>query len=277
MPKSKRAKVVHTSKTQKKGKELSLRLYANIQECITQYPYLYVFSVDNMRNNHLKDVRSHLTDSRYVLTISHIWSLRSPVSQVPSLFHTPTNLPPRLFFGKTKVMALALSHAAETNPSLGRLHTHLAGEIGLIFSPQAPSSLLPFLHSFHPASFARTGTAATRTFTVPAGTLYTRGGEIPIEDDVPVQHSMEPGLRKLGLPTRMNKGKVELENEFTICKMGEMLGSGQTTLLKGFGVAMAEFRVRPVAVWKREEGVVEELEGKEGGMDVDGGGVELEE
>lgn len=75
----------------------------------------------------------------------------------------------------------------------------------------------------------------------------------------------------------MNKGKVELENEFTVCKVGEMLGSGQTTLLKGFGVAMAEFRVRPVAVWKREEGVVEELEGKEGEMDVDGGGEELEE
>lgn len=69
MPKSKRAKLVHTSKTQKKGKELSLRLYANIQECITQYPYLYVFSVDNMRNNHLKDVRAQLSDSRYVIPI----------------------------------------------------------------------------------------------------------------------------------------------------------------------------------------------------------------
>ena len=66
MPKSKRAKVVHTSKTQKKGKELSLRLYANIQECITQYPYLYVFSVYNMRNQHLKDVRTQLSDSRLV-------------------------------------------------------------------------------------------------------------------------------------------------------------------------------------------------------------------
>lgn len=65
MPRSKRAKVVHLTKTQKKGKELTLRLYANIRECIPQYPYLYVFSVENMRNNHLKDVRSQLAnDSR---------------------------------------------------------------------------------------------------------------------------------------------------------------------------------------------------------------------
>ena len=65
MPKSKRAKVVHLSKTQKKGKELTIRLYANIQECIPNYPYIYVFSVNNMRNTYLKDVRTQLSDSRY--------------------------------------------------------------------------------------------------------------------------------------------------------------------------------------------------------------------
>lgn len=64
MPKSKRAKVVHLSKTQKKGKELTIRLHANIQECIPKYPYIYVFSVDNMRNTYLKDVRAQLQDSR---------------------------------------------------------------------------------------------------------------------------------------------------------------------------------------------------------------------
>ena len=64
MPKSKRAKVIHTSKVEKKGKELTLRLYANIQECVAKYPYLYVFSVENMRNTYLKDVRTQLSDSR---------------------------------------------------------------------------------------------------------------------------------------------------------------------------------------------------------------------
>ena len=64
MPKSKRAKVVHLSKTTKKGKQLTLKLYANIQECIPKYRYIYVFAVDNMRNNYLKDVRTQLSDSR---------------------------------------------------------------------------------------------------------------------------------------------------------------------------------------------------------------------
>lgn len=76
------------------------------------------------------------------------------------------------------------------------------------------------------------------------------------EEDVPLAHSVEPGLRKLGLPTRLVKGKVELHGEFVVCREGEVLGSGQTTLLKMFGVAMAEFRVGIEAYWERETGEV---------------------
>lgn len=93
-------------------------------------------------------------------------------------------------------------------------------------------------------------------------------------------HSVEPALRKLGVPSRLVKGRVELDGEFVVCREGEVLGSGQTTLLKMFGVAMAEFRVGVEAVWERETGVctfvgkgagtrlgVEgmEIEGEEGG------------
>lgn len=65
MPKSKRAKVVHLTKVQKKGKELRERLFAAVQEAAEKYQYCYVFSVDNMRNNYLKEIRTEFTDSRY--------------------------------------------------------------------------------------------------------------------------------------------------------------------------------------------------------------------
>lgn len=80
MPKSKRAKVVHLSKTTKKGKELTIRLYTNIRECIPNYPYIYVFRVDNMRNTYLKDVRTQLSDSRYAYI------------PIPQLGYTQTSL-----------------------------------------------------------------------------------------------------------------------------------------------------------------------------------------
>ncbi|KAL8735995.1 MAG: hypothetical protein Q9166_000557 [cf. Caloplaca sp. 2 TL-2023] len=242
MPRSKRAKVVHLTKTQKKGKELTLRLYANIRECIPQYPYIYVFSVENMRNNFLKDVRAQLAGDS------------------------------RLFFGKTRVMAKSLgdSPSTEPYPSTSLLAAHLSGPCGLIFSHRDPPSILSYFHQFHPLSYARASTTATYSFTLPSGPLYTRGGEIPSSEDVPLAHSLEPTLRKLGVPTRLEKGRVMLDEDFQVCKEGEVLGSGQTTLLKMFGVAMAEFGVELRAWWVKETGAVEVVGEGEGG---DGGGV----
>jgi hypothetical protein len=67
MPKSKRAKVVHLSKVDKKGKELSEKLYNGVREAADEYPFIFVFKVENMRNNYLKEVRMEFSDSRYVL------------------------------------------------------------------------------------------------------------------------------------------------------------------------------------------------------------------
>ena len=64
MPKSKRAKVITLSRTEKKGKELTLRLFANVRDSIDRYGYCFVFSVENMRNTYLKDVRQEFSDSR---------------------------------------------------------------------------------------------------------------------------------------------------------------------------------------------------------------------
>ncbi|KAL9611957.1 MAG: hypothetical protein Q9167_003444 [Letrouitia subvulpina] len=243
MPKSKRAKVVHLTKTQKKGKELTIRLFSNIQQCIPQYPYIYVFGVDNMRNTYLKDIRSEMSDSR-------------------------------LFFGKTKVMSRALSStAADTPPSTSRLSPHISGACGLLFSPRPPAEILNYFSTFTPLDFARAGTTASCSFSLPAGIVYSRGGEMSPEDDVPVQQSLEPSLRNLGLPTRMEKGKVMLDEAFEVCKEGEVLGSRQTSLLKTFGVAMAEFRVVVRAYWTQESEEVTAVGGKEGGKE---GGMDMD-
>jgi mRNA turnover protein 4 len=66
MPKSKRAKVVHLSKVDKKGKELSEKLFNGVREAADEYPFIFVFRVENMRNSYLKEVRQEFSDSRYV-------------------------------------------------------------------------------------------------------------------------------------------------------------------------------------------------------------------
>ena len=68
MPKSKRARVVHLSKVEKKGKELSEKLFNNVREAADNFQYIFLFDVENMRNNYLKEVRQEFSDSRCVAT-----------------------------------------------------------------------------------------------------------------------------------------------------------------------------------------------------------------
>ena len=77
-------------------------------------------------------------------------------------------------------------------------------------------------------------------------------------------------MRQLGVPTRLVRGRIELDEAYAVCRPGEVLGSGQTTLLKMFGVAMAEFRVDVLACWSAASGEVLKFgEPGTGSMDVD--------
>ncbi len=84
------------------------------------------------------------------------------------------------------------------------------------------------------------------------------------EEDVPLPHSVEAEVRRLGMPTRLVKGRVELEGKYTVCREGEVLSSAQTALLKTFGVAMAEFRIEVKAYWSAATQEVTEIGGMDG-------------
>ncbi|KAF1971009.1 mRNA turnover protein-like protein 4 [Bimuria novae-zelandiae CBS 107.79] len=230
MPKSKRARVVHLSKTDKKGKELSQKLFANVQEAADNFQYIFVFAVENMRNSYLKEVRAEFSDSR-------------------------------IFFGKTKVMAKALGQtpAEEHLTNLSQLEPYLQGNVGLFFTNRDPTEVLEYFAAYSQTDFARAGVTATQTFTVPAGVVYSRGGELPAEEDVPLPHSMETTVRKWGMPTKLDKGKVILDAPYTVCKEGQVLNSHQTALLKMFGVAMADFKVDMKAYYSTKKEAVTEV------------------
>ena len=152
----------------------------------------------------------------------------------------------RILFGKTKLMAKALGHNAEEEhlPNVSRLTSHLRGSVGLLFTSQAPDDILGFFSEYIQTDFARAGILAPRSFTVPEGVVYSRAGEVPCEDDVPVSHSLEPTLRKWGMPSKLVKGRVMLDDPYDVCKEGRELNSHQTALLKLFGIPMADFRVQ---------------------------------
>ena len=52
------------SSTKRKGTEGKASLLQEVRDCCDQYEHVFVFSVENMRNNKLKEVRAHWKTSR---------------------------------------------------------------------------------------------------------------------------------------------------------------------------------------------------------------------
>ena len=122
-------------------------------------------------------------------------------------------------------MAAALGTTPETAcaPNLDRLAPYLTGGVGLLFTSRDPQAVTDYFSSFHPRDYARAGTVSPRSFIIPNGIVYSCGGEVPACEDEPLSHTVETTLRKLGVPTKLVKGRVMLEMEggYPVCKAGQ--------------------------------------------------------
>jgi mRNA turnover protein 4 len=63
---------------------------------------------------------------------------------------------------------------------------------------------------------------------------------------------MEPYLRKLGLPTKLDQGTVIMLAPYTVCRAGEPLNSDQAKLLQLLGIKMALFKLRLRCRWSKD-------------------------
>lgn len=211
------------TKTKKKDHAWRDRLVEQIRECVDAYPSVYIFAVENMKNVTFKALKDQWGGSRF-------------------------------FMAKNTVMATVLGRDAESELK-ENFHTfvrYLHGGCGLLFTSSAHEDVLSFFEGFEEEHFARAGCTATEDFLLETG-------ELPTEL---CPHPMEPQLRKLGLKTRLNKGKIELLNDTMICKKGDILTAEQCRLLQIFEKKMAVFRINLIAHW--QDGKVEVLAEHEG-------------
>jgi len=57
-------------------------------------------------------------------------------------------------------------------------------------------------------------------------------------------HAMEPHLRTLGLPTKLNFQKIELLADVFVCREGQILNVEQCKILKLLGHKMGNFQLK---------------------------------
>ena len=203
MPRSRRNKTVHLTRTAAKGTELKNHLLNTVRDNVDIYAYAYVFSFDNMRTSFFKDVRKE-------------WRDRG-----------------RFFLGKLKVIRRAFINddGSAYRPGLPDMGEELYGSSGLLFTDAPPSEVVPYFEGFTRVDYARTGAIASRKVVLPGGVLE---GEL---------HSNLEMLRKLGLSVALKKGIIHLESDHVVCKPGKVLTAEQARLLKHFKEPMAEFQM----------------------------------
>uniref|UniRef100_A0A3Q1FWI0 Ribosome assembly factor mrt4 n=1 Tax=Acanthochromis polyacanthus TaxID=80966 RepID=A0A3Q1FWI0_9TELE len=169
--------------------------------------------------------------------------LKSLWQLIFSLFH-------RFFFGKNKVMVVALGRrdTDEYKDNLHKVSKYLRGEVGVLFTNKTKDEVQDH---FKEMDFARAGNQAQMDITLDEG---------PLEQ---FPHSMEPQLRQLGLPTALKKGVVTLLKDHEVCKEGDVLTPEQARILKLFAIEMAEFKVQIKCMWNSETGEFENFAGEE--------------
>jgi len=143
MPKSKRDKKISLTRVEKKnGLETKQKLVDKIRTGVDNYARIFVFKVENMRNNKLKSVRESWSHSKF-------------------------------FLGKNKVMAKALGNTEEEeyNDQLHKVSLCLRNQCGLLFTNETKENVLEYFSNLAEPDFARTGGTATETIVLKEGPL----------------------------------------------------------------------------------------------------------
>jgi len=221
MPKSKRDKKISLTKTDKKGVALKQKIVEDVRNCVAKFNSIYVFTYKNLRTDKMQDVRQE-------------WK------------------PSRFFFGKNKVIGVALGRTAEeeVQNDLHKLTKYIKGECGLLFTNCPKDEVLEWFNTFSVEGYARSGFKATTTIKLNEGPLK----QFP--------HSIEPYLRKLGMPTKLDKGVVMLIKDFEVCKAGSVLTPEQAKILEFLDFKLATFHFMLKACWIKDQGF-EKLSSKE--------------
>ncbi|XP_011691154.1 PREDICTED: mRNA turnover protein 4 homolog [Wasmannia auropunctata] len=218
MPKSKRDKKISLTKTNKKGLVLKQRIMEDVKRCVEEYNRVFLISVQNTRNTKLLDLREEWKDSK-------------------------------LFFGKLRIIALGLGKSKETEIAEGihkladAIKNHsMSGQCGLLFTNRPKKQVIEWAQEYEEMEYARSGFATPETVELPEGPLPQ------------FQHSMEPQLRQLGMPTSLKKGVITLIKPFKVCQKGDALTPEQAQILKLLGKPLAVFKLLLLGVYTKKHG-----------------------
>jgi len=114
---------------------------------------------------------------------------------------------------------------------------HLFGNIGIVFTRGNLDDLHKKISSFKVSAPARVGVIAPVDVLVPAGST-----------------GMDPAAtsfyQALNIPTKINKGNVEIISDMTVIKSGDRVGSSEAALLTKLGIKPFSYGLQTIKVFE---------------------------
>jgi len=123
-----------------------------------------------------------------------------------------------ILMGKNTMVRKVIRGSAESHPELQVLLPHIKNNVGLIFCNGDLSSIKKIITELRVAAPAKVGAICPNDVIVPAGPT---GME-------PTQTSF---LQALNIPSKINKGQVDIVNDVKILVKGQRVGQSEATLL----------------------------------------------
>ncbi|EFN85263.1 mRNA turnover protein 4-like protein [Harpegnathos saltator] len=118
----------------------------------------------------------------------------------------------------------------------------MRGQCGLLFTNRSKKQVIEWANGYEELEYARAGFVAPYSIELPEGPLPQ------------FQHSMEPQLRQLGMPTALQKGIITLIKPYKVCQESDVLTSEQTQILKLLDKPLATFKLLLLGLYTKKHG-----------------------
>jgi len=141
-----------------------------------------------------------------------------------------------VLMGKNTMIRKAIRDHLEKNPSLEALLPQVKGNIGFVFTKGDLSSIRTKLLTNRVAAPAKAGTPAPNDVIVPKGNT---GME-------PTQTAF---LQALNIPSKINKGQIEITADVPLIKAGQKVGNSEATLLAKLNIKPFSYGLSIQAVY----------------------------
>lgn len=230
------------TKTAKKTREHKTNYVENVRSSVDANDRVYLFSYENMRSNHFKDVRLHFRGD----------GKNSNDKMDDGDNNGTSSTEGRIFLGKNKLLQIALGRTPEDEYSdnLFKLSKLLSGSVGILCTSQKPKDVEEYFANLSVEDYARSGAVAPKAVKLTLAQVETH----------PV--NMVEQFRKLGMPVEVKNGRVAFvgeRGEWEVCKKNAELSVEQCKILVHMGVKLSTFRIGLVSRWEKDEGTVDEL------------------